>query len=161
MPALESSIEEEFARAVAGGMKVGAAYAAGHPNASKKTCSENGSKLAKSTKVKPRIIEIRQISAKIGEKATKKAVENAAKKLGTALLTMQRRRELIAERANRKGVSDSALVSLLNLDAKLAGELIEKTDLVTDGQALPAAMPQIIVAVPGSFATRRIGASRN
>lgn len=46
-------------------------------------------------------------------------------------------------------------------DAKLAGELIEKTDLVTDGQALPAAMPQIIIATPTSFATRRSGSQSN
>lgn len=154
MPEL-SVIEEEFAQAIARGMKVGAAYAQGHPNASKKTCSENGSKMARSAKVAPRIIEIRQLAAQVGEKATKKAVEGAAKKLAISLLTMNDRRVLMAQIAKNSKVDPEIRMRAAMNDAKLAGELIEKTDLVTDGQPLPSAMPAIIVQAPKSFENRR------
>lgn len=134
MPALKNKRHEAFAQACAKGTSKTEAYRATYGTKAKNP-GDIASRL--SDKVRNRVKEIQAQ----GEKIT--------------LLTMQRRRELLAERANRKGVTDAALVSLLNLDAKLAGELIEKTDLVTDGQPLPSVMPQIIVAAPPSFATRR------
>lgn len=157
MPALDNPVMERFAQAVAYGMRVGAAYAVDHPEATKKTCSENGSKLAKSTNVAPRIAEIKGIATKIETKATAKAIESAAKKLSEALLTMSERRQLLAKRARRPKISESALCSVLRLDAQLAGELIDKTDLTTDGEALPTALPSISLQMPPSFLERRNG----
>lgn len=42
-------------------------------------------------------------------------------------------------------------------DARLAGELIERTDLTSDGEALPTMLPTIQLNVPQSFVGRRRG----
>jgi hypothetical protein len=74
-----------------------------------------------------------------------------AAKLTEALLTSQERRSLIAARARREDITDSALARLLYLDAQLAGDLIEKQDLTSNGEALPSVMPPIVFNIPESF----------
>jgi hypothetical protein len=96
-------------------------------------------------------------------------------------LTMQERRDFLARvvRANPKTINletDGDLLEEFTTeengkirfrlpskrgcvmdDARLAGELIDRQDLTTDGEALPAAMPVIQMNVPPSFVTRRTG----
>lgn len=149
--AILSPLQEEFARNVANGMKVGAAYAIGHPTASKKACSEGGSKLAKIPKVATRIAKMRERLSN----AEDRAVSTVAKTLATKLLTMHDRRLIMAEIASDpKAERDTRMRAVMN-DAKLAGELIDKQDLTTDGEALPSVMPSINLQMPSTFLARR------
>lgn len=148
MPRPLTKAQEEFAQAIANAESGADAYAKIHPKASRKTCTEQASRIARQPNISARIDEIRAQRVTVSEKAQAHAIEKAAKKLGEVLLSMSERRQLLAARARKPKISESALCCVLRLDAQLAGELIDKTDLTTDGEALPSVMPQIIVSAP-------------
>lgn len=161
MPALTNQKQEDFAQAIARRTSATEAYRAGHPNASRKTCAEAGSRLAKHVNVVARISELTTLAEKAVANQQAEAEKAASKKLVGTLLTMTDRRRIMAQIANDDTEeSDSRMRAVMN-DAKLAGELIEKTDLTTDGEALPAAMPSIVMNVPTSFVSRRQGSAQN
>lgn len=135
---LKNSRIEKFVQAYAGGEPAYKAYMRFY-KASQKAAEANSSRLLSKDKVKARLAEIQG-------KGEKKA-----------LLTMQRRRELLVERAEKPEITESALCAILRLDAQLAGELIDKTDLTTDGEALPAMLPSINFQMPASYIERRSG----
>lgn len=158
MPLLTNPKEEAFAQAIFRGETGTDAYAAQFPTASRKTAGEKASRWAKRDRIKARIAEFTAEIERAGQEASKKLVEQVTHTLKTALLTMQRRRELIAERVKRKKVTDAALCNLLRLDALLAGDLIEKIDHTTDGQPLPSVAPQITIEVSPHWNKPRTGA---
>lgn len=161
MPALKNQRHEAFAQNVA---RLDSdleayrkAFKCSRPNAIK-----NAWTLRENKGIAERIAELRQ-------KAEKRTV-----------LTMQERREWLARsvRANAKTLDldkdgdlveeiivdgDKTRVKLASKracimdDAKLAGDIIDKTDLTTDGEALPTVMPSITMTLPPSFIGRRAG----
>lgn len=160
MPALKHKLREDFAQAVAQGIKAPDAYAASHPTASRKTCSEAASRLTRHGKVAARIAELEALKSRVIAKAEEKVVEKAATKLAGKLLTMQDRRAIMGEIAMDAEIeADTRMRAVMN-DAKLAGELIDKQDLTTDGEALPSVMPSISLQLPTAFLARR-GSSTN
>lgn len=160
MPALKNQKHEDFAQAIANRIKPSDAYAAGHPKASPKTCSEEGSRLTRKPTIATRIAELEGIKNRVVAKAEEKAVEKAAIKLTGKLLTMQDRRAIMGQIAmDSKIEADTRMRAVMN-DAKLAGELIDKQDLTTDGEALPSVMPSINLQMPSTFLARR-GSSSN
>lgn len=151
MPALKNPKHERFAQECAKGTDEAAAYRKVYPKAAKDSARSAGPRLF--AIVRPRVSELQ------------------AKVEGVNLLTMKERRDFLARvvRVRLKGIDldkDGDLLeefseeagkirfrlpskrACIMDDAKLAGELIDKTDLTTDGEALPSVMPQIIVSAP-------------
>lgn len=153
---LKNQMMEDFAKALASRVKASDAYAVGHPNASRKTCQEAGSRLAKSVKVVARVAELESASVKLAEEAQKQAAKIVAKKITGVLLTMTDRRRVMGEIVMTSTDPEIRMKAAMN-DAKLAGDLIDKTDLTTDGEALPAVLPSISFQMPASYLERRSG----
>lgn len=152
---LKDARHERFAQSVAGGAKVGAAFIAEYPNSSKKRASEGGSRLARKPQVAARIQFFRQEVTKECAKAAQKGIQEAAKAISRRLMTMHDRRALMSEiMDDPKNEPETRMKAAMN-DAKLAGELIDKQDLTTDGEALPTVMPSINLQMPSSFLARR------
>lgn len=146
---------EAFARAIAGGTAGADAYSDLYPKASRKTATERASRWSRIVKVAARIAELRSSLSDAQAQRDADVARDVASKLTVALLTSQERRSLIATRARREDITDAALARFLYLDAKLAGELLDKQDLTTNGEALPGAMPPIIINLPQSFTEDR------
>jgi uncharacterized small protein (DUF1192 family) len=158
---LDNPRHEEFAKLVAKGIKVGEAYRLLYPNATHKTGHECGSKLSRKSNVRTRVAEIRaendRIAAEIATKATTKAAHKAAEKICCELLSGNERRSLMALVARDATIDPNVRLRAAMNDAALAGELIERNDLTSNGEALPAALPPITIQPPAVFAIRRGG----
>jgi hypothetical protein len=74
-----------------------------------------------------------------------------------ALLTNHDRRMLMSKIANDPDERAETRMRAAMNDAALAGELIEKADLTSNGEALPSALPPVTLNVPPVFVTRRGG----
>lgn len=126
-----------------------------------KTASEAASRmLSKNAKVKARIDHLRDVRAKIVNKATERAILESARKVTVPLLTPVRRLELLAHFAETSQKDGDALTAI-RMDAQLRGELVEKQDLTTDGEAISTAMPTISLQMPQTFLGRRGSQSGN
>lgn len=156
MPALSNKVHEEFAQAIASRVKAVDAYQSGHPKASRKVCAEGGSRLKSKPNVAARILELSALSEKAVAMQDEMAMKEAASKLVGTLLTMTDRRRIMSEIANDTEAEDDTRMRAVMNDAKLAGELIDKADLTSDGEALPSAAPVITMTLPGSFIRRRV-----
>lgn len=147
---------EAFAQAIVGGEKKTQAFLSHvSPSASRKTANERGCRLAKDGKISARIQYLRQVLTAEGRALAQKAAQQAVKKMARRLLTMNDRRAIMAEIAAKPNVDDDTRMRAVMNDAKLAGELIDKQDLTSDGEALPSAMPTIEMRLPPSFLARR------
>lgn len=155
---LKNRIEEQFAQAVAAQVSPKDAYAAGHPKASKKTAMEAASRFTRKPQIVARIAELHAIGQKTIEKAQEQVARATVKKLTGVLLTMTDRRRLMGEIVMTATDPEIRMRAAMN-DAKLAGDLIDKTDLTTDGEALPSVMPSIQMNLPPSFLQRRTGSN--
>jgi hypothetical protein len=151
---LKNQKHEDFCNAVVGGETPSKAYARLW-GVNAKTASEGASRLtAKHANVCARIDFLRNLRAKIVEKATEKQINAAIRKIMVPLLTPTRRLALLAHFAETSQ-KDSDALTAIRMDAQLRGELVEKTDLTTDGEALPTALPSINLQLPTSFLERR------
>jgi hypothetical protein len=154
----EAFANEVFRQMPKGGNTT-AIYRKFYPKVSAKAADAAASRLLK--RVKPRISELQ------------------SKVTARAALTMSERRDFMARvvRANLSAFDpekDGDLIEEITEekdgkrryklpskracimdDAKLAGELIDKTDLTTDGEALPTAMPSVNLQMPVGFLARR------
>lgn len=151
-----SQKQELFAIAVANGETPTEAYHRAWPKASRKTCTEQGSRITRVCNVAARIEEIHQekrtAEAALYAQATASVVEEFRGKL----LTSYRRRQLLQARAENPLLTEQALVAILTLDARLAGDLIEKQELTgKDGVPLPSVVPSIVVNMPAALVGRR------
>lgn len=151
MPALKTK-QEAFAKAIAAGTAGADAYSALYPKASRKTATEKASRWARIGNIAARIAQLRSALADAQAKREADVAKDVASKLNVALLTSQERRSLIASRARREDITDSALVALLHLDAKLAGDLHEKFDVNMRRQTEPK---PIIFNIPSAIASPR------
>lgn len=113
--------------------------------------------MARIPKIAARIMELRTLADQAASKAEQKAIESTARKLVGTLLTMSDRRRIMAEIANNEKCEEEIRMRAVMNDAKLAGELIDKQDLTSDGEALPSVMPSINLQMPQSFLQRRTG----
>jgi len=131
MSILASQRHERFSQLIASGEAGAAAYRTtyGVRGANAESCA---SRLSRNVKVRERVQELQS-------KAEKRT-----------LLTMQRRRELLQQRAEDPKTKNAELVALLALDAKLAGELTDRQDVTTDGRRLSGLRP-IVINAPESF----------
>lgn len=153
---LANQKHEDFCNAVVAGEKPAKAYARLW-GVNAKTASEGASRLtAKHAKIRARIDHLRALRAKIVEKATEKAINTEIRKILVPLLTPARRLALLAHFAETSE-KDSDALTAIRMDAQLRGELVEKTDLTTDGEALPAVLPSINFQMPPSYLDRRSG----
>lgn len=140
MPILENQRHEKLAQPIASGETGAAAYRQTYD--ARGTSAETGaSRLLRNEQVAARISEIRATLAEMQSAADAKAAEQTAEQFTGTLLTMHRRRQLLQQRAESKNITDTALVSVLLADARLAGDLIDKQDLTTSGEALPSLVP--------------------
>lgn len=130
MPILSNQRRECFAQHVARGENGTAAYRHAY-GAQGASAEANASRLLRNDKVRDRV---RELQTQV-EKQT--------------LLTMQRRRELLCERAERPDITAMALVSVLLADARLAGDLPGKASRTDNLENLPSIVPRIIVREPG------------
>jgi hypothetical protein len=108
---LRNSLHERFAQLMADGFGKTDAYRAVSPNVTPASANTLGSRWFR--KVEDRILFLQ------GQSHTEKT------------LGRKERRELIAARARDEKVSNGDLVNLLQLDAKLAGELTERAEITT------------------------------
>lgn len=153
---LSNQRHEDFCNAVVAGETPAKAYARIWAVVGK-TASEGSSRLiANGSKTRARIDFLRGLRAKIVEKATERAINTEIRKIIVPLLTPARRLALLAHFAET-AQKDSDALTAIRMDAQLRGELVEKTDLTTDGEALPAALPTISLQMPPSFLERRNG----
>lgn len=132
MPRLESPRHEKFCHNIANGMSGAAAYRkvyGGDISGAKQCASE----LLTKVDLRDRVKEL-QLAAE-----------------SKLVLSMQERREIIAKRSRAKNVTDGALAAFLHLDAKLAGDLTERTETVHLGD--PSA--PLIVQLPTIITTPR------
>lgn len=135
---------EDFAQAIARGEKGAHAYRRTHQNTPLKTCAEAASRLTRKHNVATRIEELKALKAQADAAREQEAAKEASKQLTGTLLSMDDRRRLMGQIAmDEKQDADTRMRAAMN-DAKLAGDLIDKTDLTSEGQALPSAMPTII-----------------
>lgn len=154
MPALKPQ-HAAFAQAIAAGTAGADAYAALYPRASRKTATEKASRRARNGNIRARIEDLRSALADAQARRDAEVARDVASKLTVTLLTSQERRSMIATRVRRADITDSALARLLYLDAQLAGDLVEKQDLSTNGENLPSVLPPIIINLPERFTRQR------
>jgi hypothetical protein len=159
MPALKTQAEEDLAQSIARGIKPADAYSATHPKASRKTCVEQGSRIAKRCNIIARVAELKKVVHDVENQAHAKAKEKAINRLTGRLLTMQDRRAIMGDIAYDDRFEPETRMRAVMNDAKLAGELIDKQDLTSDGEALPSAAPVINMSIPHSFVARRTGSN--
>jgi hypothetical protein len=152
--ALKNPKHEEFARLVASNVSPATAYLSVYPKATPKSAAETGSRFSKDLKISSRISELKGIAERVEKKAQEKAIDKAAEKVVFTLLTMNDRRRIMSEIATTSIDEDTRMRAVMN-DAKLAGELIDKSDLVSDGQPIATAAPSIVFAPPTAFSSRR------
>ena len=148
--------QERFATALANGERGCDAYSKLFPNATRKSATEKASQWARRDNIKSRIEEVQQgkrtAEAALYAQATASVVEEFRGKL----LTSYRRRQLLQARAENPLLTEQALVAILTLDARLAGDLIEKQELTgKDGVPLPSVVPSIVVNMPAALVGRR------
>lgn len=85
----------------------------------------------------------------------KRILELQSKTASRTTMTVRERRQISAEIARDKSVEPNVRLSATVIEAKHAGEFMERQDLTTDGEALPAAMPAITLNLPATFLKRR------
>ena len=152
---LQNPKHEAFALDIAKGIKPSEAYAKQYPKLSKKSCGEAASRLAKSSKVTARIAHLGKILSDALQKQEIKSAAIASKRLSHTLIGMGHRRSLMASIADDDDLEPDVRMRAAMNDAKLAGELMDKMDMTSDGEAMPAIMPTITFSLPPGFATRR------
>lgn len=82
-------------------------------------------------------------------------LELQSKTASRTTMTVRERRQIAAEIARNKAVEPATRLQATVIEAKHAGEFMERQDLTTDGEALPAAMPSITLNLPATFLKRR------
>lgn len=102
-----------------------------------KTAMANAWRVRELEGVKARILELQNRSA---SKATMDVTE---------------RREIATEIARDKTVDASTRLNATVVEAKHAGEYMDRADLTSDGQALPSVLPAISFVVPDHYVQRR------
>lgn len=153
-----TATEEFYALAIANGEDIATLYGKNHPKASRKTCVEKASRLASRDNIKARIEDLRLLKVQAQARVYEQKAKEAAEEFKGHLLTSFRRRQLLRREAERKGVKPTELVSILKLDAELAGEFKTVTELTgKDGTPLPSIVPEIVINyLPSHMATPRI-----
>lgn len=136
MPILTNQRHENFVQHIAKGTNGAAAYRQTY-GTNGASAEANASRLLRNDKVRERVAELQ---SKV-EKET--------------LLTMHRRRQLLQQRAESPSITDTALVAVLLADARLAGELVDKSDLTTSGEALPSIVPSFNITIAERWRTPR------
>jgi phage terminase small subunit len=135
MPRLSNQRRERFAQLVASGESGAAAYRAAY-GAEGASAEAGASRLLSNSRVLERVAELQRESAT------------------ATTLDMQRRREIMAEIANDRKARAADRIAAVLADAKLAGELVEKSEVTT---RVPLTPEQISEAVDRSPALRMIG----
>jgi hypothetical protein len=118
MRCLLNQRRERFARLAASGETGAAAYRAAY-GAEGASAEAGASRLLRKVEVSERVAELKRQSA-------------TATTLG-----MQRRREILAEIANDRKAKAADRIAAVMADAKLAGELVEKSEVTTREQPTP------------------------
>lgn len=129
-----------------------------YPKVSKKAADAAGSRLLKT--VKARISELQSVvtarsALTMGERRDFLA---RVVRANPKTLDLEKDGDLLEEFSQEAGKVRFKLPSKRGCvmdDARLAGELIEHTDLTSDGEALPSVMPSINLQMPPSFLARR------
>lgn len=133
MPTLKNSKHEAFCLMVAALESDVAAYKKAY-KCSQASAEANASRLRENEGVKRRIAELQKATA------TEKT------------LTMQERREFMAETARNSKVNIRNRMAAVMHDARLAGELIEKGELTgKDGKPFQSVVPPIILNLPAAM----------
>lgn len=89
------------------------------------------------------------------EGVKKRIIELQSKTASRTTMTVKERRQIAAEIARNKSNEPGVRLTATVIEAKHAGEFMERQDLTTDGEALPAAMPAITLNLPATFLKRR------
>lgn len=134
---LDNHLKEHFVQLMSGGMKQGDAYqkAFGCP---KRSADASAARLlATVSEVKTRLRYLQRQSA------------------GQQALTREDRLKTCLDVRNSATASHRDKLAAVKLDAELKGELIGKTDLTSNGEALPAVLPPIIINLPERFTRQR------
>jgi len=137
---LKNSKHELFAQCVAKGMSDLAAY--------KKVfkCSERAA-LSNAYMLRSEAMEKNGVNKRIVELLSRTATSTT--------LTIQERREIAAEIARNAEVEPNVRLTATVVEAKHAGEFLDRQDLTSNGEALPTVMPTITLNVPKHFIQRR------
>lgn len=133
---LENSLHEAFCQLVAAGTKPGTAYQQ-ITSTTPKSAWSLACRLSRNVNVKARIEALKRRSA------TRRC------------LTRERRLEVCHEVVESSTATHTDRLRAAKLDAELKGELIGKQDLTTNGEALPAVLPPIIINLPERFTRQR------
>jgi len=131
---LKNSQHERFAQLMADGLDQTDAYRAVSPNVTPQSANTLGSRWFR--KVESRIFWLQS------QTTTEKTLRRSE------------RRELIAPRARDPKTSNTDLVALLTLDAKLAGELVEKCEATTRVALTPEQISEAVRKSPALAALR-------
>ena len=131
---LKNSQHERFAQLMADGLDQTEAYRAVSPNVTPASANTLGSRWFR--KVESRIFWLQS------QTHTEKTLKRSE------------RRELIAPRARDPKTSNTDLATLLTLDAKLAGELVEKCEATTRVALTPEQISEAVRKSPALAALR-------
>ena len=134
---LDNQFHEAFAQLIASGKKGGPAYREIAPNCTVKSAEASASRLLSNVKISARVTALQIASA------TRRC------------LTRERRLEVCHEVVESSTATHTDRLRAAKLDAELKGELIGKQDLTTNGEALPAVLPPIIINLPERFTRQR------
>lgn len=85
----------------------------------------------------------------------KRITELQQRSASKTTMTVTERREIAAEIARDKTVEPATRLNATVIEAKHAGEYLDRADLTSDGEALPSVMPTIQLHLPASFISRR------
>lgn len=135
---LKDPRREKFAQLVATGMTYDEAYKQADPTGrGHKNARKYGSRLMTNADIIYRVTELQHIS-------------------GTeAVLTVARRREIATEIATNENVDPAVRLKATEVEAKHAGEYLEKTDVTTNGEALPSIVPTFTLVVQSHWKESR------
>lgn len=165
MPALKNQRHEAFSHNVARLDSDLVAYQKAF-KCSRANAIKNAWTLRENKGIAARIAELRQKAETITVMDMKERREYMARVKRVNVVNFDPERdgdlidEIIIEPDGKKRIKLPSKRSCVMDDAKLAGELIDKQDLTSDGEALPSVMPSINLQMPPSFLARR-GAQSN